>query len=283
LTRWLWLAVLCVAACPASAFDSQGHRGARGLAPENTMAAFRAGLAQGVTTLETDLAVTRDGVVVISHNPRLNPDLTRDAEGRFLPTEGPRIRDLTLAELGRYDIGRIDPQSKYARQFPQQKPSDGERFPTLAALLELVRPTNVRLNVETKLAPDHPDDAPPPEEFARRVVETIEASGLASRVTIQSFDWRTLVAVKRLQPALRTSCVTMQTANNDNVASRDGKPSPWTAGLDLREVDGSVPRLVQRAGCDIWSPFYRNVTPALVSEAHALHLEVLPWTVNDPG
>src|SRR5512139_3237479 len=114
---------------PATAFDLQGHRGARGLAPENTLAAFRTALAIGVTTLETDLAVTRDGVLVISHDPFLNPDLVRTADGRWLETKGPPIRSLTLPELARYDIGRANPRSRYAQQFPSQQPADGERFP----------------------------------------------------------------------------------------------------------------------------------------------------------
>ena len=100
---------LCIAS--ASAFDLQGHRGARGLAPENTLAAFARAQAIGVTTLETDLAVTRDGVLIISHDPHLNPDLVRDADGRWLVAKGPPIRTLTVAELKRYDIGRLDPAS----------------------------------------------------------------------------------------------------------------------------------------------------------------------------
>jgi glycerophosphoryl diester phosphodiesterase len=277
------LLLACALAAPVHAFDVQGHRGARGLAPENTLAAFRTALALGVDTLETDLAVTRDGVVVISHNPRLNPDITRDAEGRFLTAEGPPIHALTLNELARYDVGRLNPQTKYATQFPDQKAHDGERMPTLQALFDLVKASGrpVGLNIETKLDPGRPDDAPPPEEFARRVVDAVRASGLGARVTIQSFDWRTLIEVKRLAPELRTACLTQETQNSNNVASRDGRASPWTAGLDLRSVDGSVPRLVKAAGCDIWSPFFRNATPARIDEAHALGLAVLPWTVND--
>lgn len=280
------LAALLVASTLATAahgFDVQGHRGARGLAPENTLAAFRTALALGVDTLETDLAVTRDGVIVISHNPRLNPDITRDADGRFLTAEGPPIHDLTLAELGRYDVGRLNPQSQYAAQFPDQKPQDGERFPTLAALFDLVKASGrpVALNIETKIDPGRPSDTPPPEEFARRVVDAVRASGLAARVTIQSFDWRTLVEVKRIAPQLRTACLTQETQSSNNVASRDGRASPWTAGLDLRAVDGSVPRLAKAAGCDIWSPLFRNATPDRIKEAHALGLTVLPWTVND--
>ena len=281
--RWFALFMASALASPAYGFDVQGHRGARGLAPENTLAAFRTGLSLGVDTLETDLAVTRDGVLVISHNPRLNPDITRDAEGHFLAAEGPPIHDLTLAEVARYDVGRLNPQRNYAAQFPAQRPQDGERIPTLAALFELVKssPKPVALNIETKIDPGRPGDTPSAEEFAGRVVDAVRAAGLAARVTIQSFDWRTLVEVKRIAPELRTACLTQETQNSNNVASRDGRASPWTAGFDLRAVDGSVPRLVKAAGCDIWSPFFRNATPERIKEAHALGLTVLPWTVND--
>jgi len=272
-----------LAACTSQAFDVEGHRGARGLAPENTLAAFRLALSLRVTTIETDLAVTRDDVVVISHNPRLNPDITRDATGGFLAAEGPAIRTLTLAELARYDVGRLNPGAAYAKQMPQQRPVDGERIPTLDALLELARASDypVRLNIETKISPDQPDDSPDPETFAARVLERVERAGMLGRVTLQSFDWRTLVAARRLAPTVRTACLTIETANTDNVAARDDRPSAWTAGRDLRQFDGSVPRLVKDAGCDVWSPYFRNATDARIREAHALGLTVLPWTVND--
>jgi glycerophosphoryl diester phosphodiesterase len=276
-------AVLVVIALPLHAFDIQGHRGARGLAPENTLAAFRAGLARGATTLETDLQVTRDGVLVISHNPRLSPDLTRDASGRFLAAEGPRIHDLTLAELAQYDIGRVNPDTAYGREWPGQMAADGERIPTLAQLFDLVKASapKARLNIETKLSPDAPAEAPAPETFARLVVEAVHAAGMSERVTIQSFDWRTLVAVKRLDPSLRTSCLTIETAKTNNVAGRNGGASGWTAGFDLAAAGGSVPRLARMAGCDVWSPFWRNATPERIDEAHRLGLAVLPWTVDD--
>jgi glycerophosphoryl diester phosphodiesterase len=269
----------------AAPFDVEGHRGARGLAPENTITAFKRALALGVTTLEADLAVTRDDVVVVSHNPRLNPEITRDADGRFLATEGPPIRSLTRAELDRYDVGRMDPQSKYAKGFPTQQPQDGERIPTLDALLALAKAGDrpVRLNIETKISPDAPGDTPDPETFVALVAARVRAAGLESRVTLQSFDWRTLVVAQRLAPEIRRACLTQETAGTNNVEARDGKPSRWTAGFDLREVGGSVPRLAKAAGCHVWSPFHRNATPERIAEAHALGLEVLPWTVNDPA
>ncbi|HVO90524.1 MAG TPA: glycerophosphodiester phosphodiesterase [Casimicrobiaceae bacterium] len=272
-----------LAAMPAYGFDIEGHRGARGLAPENTLAAFRLAIELGVDTIETDLGVTRDNLLVISHNQRLFAAITRDAQGRYLVGEAPRIHDLTFAQLQRYDVGRVDPHSDYARLFPRQKPSDGERIPTLQALIDMVKAAErpIRLNLETKLTPEAPDDAPAPEAFARLVVDQLQAAGVAARVTIQSFDWRTLVAVKRMAPNLRTSCLTIEASNTNNVATRNGRASPWTAGLSLAEVNGSVPQLVKNANCDVWSPFHRNVTPERIAEAHRLGLAVLPWTVND--
>jgi glycerophosphoryl diester phosphodiesterase len=179
--RWLVLA-LALAAAPALGFDLQGHRGARGLLPENTLPAFQRALELGVTTLELDTAVTRDGVVVISHDRTLNPDHTRDAAGRFLEAEGPAIHSLTWAELQAYDVGRLKPGTDYARQFPEQQPVDGTRIPRLADLFELVKRSGderVRFDIETKLDPSRPGETPEPGAFARAVVAEIRKAGMA--------------------------------------------------------------------------------------------------------
>lgn len=282
LRRGAALALLPIA-LTATAFDLQGHRGARGLAPENTMAAFRRALEIGVTTLELDLALTRDGVLVVAHDPYVNPDLARDGDGRWLTARGPLIRSLSQEELGRYDVGRVNPASAYARQFPEQTPADGERYPTFAQVLSLAGADRraVRLNVETKLHPDRADETADPATFATAVVGAVRAAGLTSRTTVQSFDWRTLRAVQRLDPTIVTACLTIRTTSNDNVGDRDGKPSPWTDGLSLAAHGGSVPRLVKAAGCSGWSPFWRNVDEAAIAEAKSLGLIVVPWTVNE--
>jgi glycerophosphoryl diester phosphodiesterase len=284
-SRLLALPLLLGALAPAAAFDLQGHRGARGLVPENTMAAFRKALDIGVTTLELDLALTRDGVLVVAHDPYVSADLARDPDGRWLTARGPLIRSLSLQELGRYDIGRVDPASAYGRQWSQQRSADGERYPTFAQVLELARADArpVRLNVETKIFPDRPGDTADPHTFATAVVAAIEAAQMASRTTVQSFDWRTLRVVRNLAPAIATACLTIRTESNDNVADRAGKPSAWTDGLSLADHGGSVPKLVKAAGCRGWSPFWRNVDAAAVAEARALGLVVVPWTVNDPA
>jgi glycerophosphoryl diester phosphodiesterase len=277
------LGIVMMGANSVLAFDLQGHRGARGLAPENTLAAFARALEIGVTTLETDLAVTSDGVLVLSHDPVLNPDIVRGPDGNWLTTPGPAINTLTLAEIKRFDVGRLNLSSKYARQFPAQKPMDSERIPTLAELIELANTSGKtpRFNIETKSSPDKPAESPDPETFARQVVEAVRAAGLTRRVTIQSFDWRTLLAAKRLAPEIETVCLTYEKTLQDIADGGSRRPSPWLAGLDPADHGGSVPRLAAAAGCGTWSPYFRELGEATVAEAHALGIKVVPWTVND--
>lgn len=264
------------------AFDLQGHRGARGLAPENTLAGFARALAIGVTTLEMDIAVTADGVVVVSHDPALNPEITRGPDGSFIDPPGPPIRSLTLAELRRFDVGRIRPGSRTAALFPHQVPADGERVPTLAEVIALTRRSgagSVRFNIETKLFPDRPHLTVSPEEMAERLVAVLEAEGVADRAMVQSFDWRSLRWVMANRPRVETAWLTTAAT----LAAQRGRPSPWLAGFDPAAHGGSVPRTVHAAGGRIWSPDHRTLTKAEVAEARALGLRVIPWTVNEPA
>ena len=272
--------LLVVAPLSVPAIDLQGHRGARGLAPENTLAGFDAALAVGVTTLELDIGITRDGVVVVAHDLRLNPILTRDAQGRWLEAPGPAIASLTLAQLQRYDVGRLKPGSEYAQRLPLQQPKDGERIPTLAALFERVAAagdTRVRFSIETKLNPNEPDATPSPAVFARALIDVVRAHRLESRVSVQSFDWRTLREVRRRAPAIATVCVTARQSWLNNVDD-----PRWTAGLDVDNYADSVPLLVKAAGCDVWSPFFGDLEDDLDALTHArsLGLKTIVWTVN---
>jgi len=260
-------------------FDLQGHRGARGLAPENTLPGMRKALEIGVNTLELDLGLTRDGHLVLHHDLRLNGDITRDADGHWLPGPGPAIVDLNLAQLRKFDVGRLRPGSAYAARYPDQLGLDGVSIPTLATVFDLVRhpsARHIRLNIETKLNPLQPDISPDPDVFARAVVAAVQAAEMTQRCTVQSFDWRTLRAVQRLNPALPTVALTVQQPWLNNVAD-----PRWTAGLELAAFNGSVPRMVKAVGARSWSPNFNNLDPALLAEARALGLAVVPWTVNE--
>jgi len=281
--RALIALLLGLAAASAQAFDLQGHRGARGLAPENTLEGFALALSIGVTTLELDLAMTRDNVLVVSHDRRLNPDHTRGPDGKFLDAEGPPIRTLTLAELQTYDVGRLKPGSAYAAALPEQRPADGARIPTLAALFgEVARAgaDHVRFNIETKITPTSGAETPDPEAFAAAVAAAIRAAGLTARTSVQSFDWRTLTAMRSIAPEVERVCLTAEALNFDTIKRGEPGPSPWTAGLDIDDF-GSVPHLVAAAGCAVWSPLYRNAKPDDIKAAKALGLKVIPWTVNE--
>ena len=270
---------------PAWAFDLQGHRGARSLAPENTLASFAQALAIGVTTLELDIAITSDGELIISHDPTLNPDITRGPDGAFLSARGPTIALTTYAELQRYDVGRLKPGTRYAGQYPEQKPVDGARLPKLDELFALVRKsgnTQVRFAIETKVSPLQPELTIAPELFARMVIKSIRDAGLASRASILSFDWRTLQVVQKEAPEIATVYLTAQQSWLDNIGVKDGgRTSPWTAGFQHAE-HGSVPKMIRAAGGRIWSVHWADLDAARLAEAKALGLTVLTWTVNDP-
>jgi glycerophosphoryl diester phosphodiesterase len=281
--RWFVLAI-ALAAAPAAGFDLQGHRGARGLLPENTLPAFQRALELGVTTLELDIAITSDGVPVISHNPLLNPDITRDAADRFLDRNGPAIHSMTWAQLQAYDVGRIKPGTEYARQFPDQQPVDGLRIPRLADLFDLVKRSGdgkVRFDIETKLDPEKPGETPLPEPFARALVDEIRKAGMAARAQIQSFDWRTLQVVQRIAPEIATAYLTIQ-RRFDNIGAGRTDGSRWTAGFQFRD-HGSVPKMIKAAGGGTWSSYYDDLDAQKVKEAQSLGLKVLAWTVNDPA
>jgi glycerophosphoryl diester phosphodiesterase len=286
--RSLTLPLLLAAtvALPAAAFDLQGHRGARGLAPENTLPGFAAALSIGVATLELDVGMTRDGIVVVHHDERLNPDITRGPDGVFLTAPGPAIHSLTLEQVKRYDVGRIKPGTAYAAQFATQRPVDDTHIPTLEELFGLVRRAgadHIRFNIEIKITPASGGDVAPPEILAGAVARAITAAGLTRRATVQSFDWRVLVALQRVAPEIARTGLTVEQPGDDTVGRGKPGPSPWTAGLDVDAFGGSTPRLVAAAKCAGWSPHFADLTPEKVAEARALGLKVIPWTVNEPA
>ena len=284
--KWI-VATLALSLAPqvAHALDLQGHRGARGLAPENTLQGFAHALGIGVTTLELDIAITEDGVLVISHDPALNPDLSRGPDGRFLEARGPLIRDLTFEQLSRYDVGRLKPGSEYASRHPQQQPADGARIPALAALFALVKKsgnTSVRFAIETKLTPLAPHETWAPAPFARALIAAIRDAGVASRSTILSFDWRTLAVVQQEAPEIGTVYLSAQQPWLDNIGAGRAEGSAWTAGVQHKD-HGSVPQMIKAVGGRIWSCFFGDLDAAKVREAHHLGLQVLAWTVNEPA
>ena len=270
----------------ANNFDLQGHRGARGLMPENTLPAFARAMEIGVTTLELDTSITKDGVVVITHDSRLNTDITRLADGKWLETpvdRGVPIFSLTVEELQQFDVGRIKPGSKYAERHPEQQAVDGTRIPTLADLFALVRKSGnqrVRFNIETKISPFERDLTPSPEAFVDALLGVITGEKMASRVSIESFDWRTLKIIQQRAPAIPTVYLSAQQKFLDTINAEGREGSAWTAGLNVREFGGSVARMVKASGGANWSPHFADVDRAKIQDAQRIGLKVVVWTVN---
>lgn len=277
------LLTLCLGlalAAPALALDLQAHRGGRGLRPENTLAAFENAIRMGVTTLELDIAITADGVAVISHEPALYPGTARDGDGRWLKEPAPLIRSLTLAEVQRYDVGRLNPELAYGKPFEGQQAVDGQRIPTLASLFALVKQlgaNEVQFDIETKIFPNRPNDTVAPDVFVKMLLAAIRDAAMTQRVMIQSFDWRTLELVQRLEPGMRTVYLTIQSRNANNV-----EDPAWTAGRLARD-HASVPDMVKAAGGAIWAPNFNNIDAISAKRAHELGLQLVPWTVNEPA
>lgn len=263
------------------AFDIEAHRGGRALMPENTLLSFANALSMGVDTLELDIGVTADGALVVSHERGLNPDLARGLDGAYIAAPGIPFVRLPLSEVKKYDVGRIRPDSAYAGQFPDQQAVPGTPIPILSEVFALVRKSgdgHVRLNIETKIDPNHPNESPDPQRFVSLLLDLVAAEKFEDRIMVQSFDWRTLQLVQKLAPGIPTVYLTLQRGKAPTVSLE--RASEWTAGFDPAERGGSLPRTIKDAGGVIWSPYFGDVTPELVAESHGLGLKVVVWTVN---
>ena len=263
------------------ATELHGHRGARGLAPENTIPAFEAALAVGVDCLELDVGMSSDRKLVIAHDPVLNGDLVR-RNGAWLESRAP-LKSLSAAEIGDFDVGRINPASKYATRYPKQKAADGVRMPLLDELLKLDalrKADGVCLNIEIKTSPKAPDLTFGPEAMADALVALVTEHGMRGRLRVQSFDWRSLVHLRKTAPDVPLSFLTAERSWLNNVGRGLPGKSEWLAGGNIEEHGASVPRLVKANGGTYWSPYHGDLKPEALKEAQSLGLKVLVWTVN---
>ncbi len=242
-----WLLTMTMAAGAAPRILVHGHRGARSVRPENTIAAFEHAIQAGADYIELDLQATRDNVLVVSHDAVPNREICTG------PWEGRPIREMTLAEVRRYDCG-----SKINPGFPKQQPVAGARIPTFDEALQLGRRGKFGFNIELKISASRPQLAPSPAEFARMVVEAVRRHKLEKRVIVQSFDFRTVAAVKEAGPELKLSAL-------------------W--GGEARDFVS----IGKETGAAIVAPRFALVTPEQVRAAHAAGHEVVPWTPNEPA
>jgi glycerophosphoryl diester phosphodiesterase len=264
-----------------------GHRGAAGLAPENTLAAFRRACKIGIDAVEFDVLLSADGEVVVYHDFNLKPEITRTPDGKWLEsTAPPAVIDLTLFELRTYDVGRLKPRTRYARRYPEQQAVDGQRIPTLREVISLYTQQcqkQIELWVEIKTTPEKPELTPAPEIVSEMVVQILREENISDRARILSFDWRNLVHVQKIAPDIPTVFLSLEGVRLNNIKSGRPGPSPWMAGFDIDDFAGSIPRAVQAAGGRYWAPYYKHVTSSNMQTARQLGIQVFVWTPDSPS
>ncbi|KAJ4476588.1 PLC-like phosphodiesterase [Lentinula aciculospora] len=279
-------------------FDVQAHRGGRGNTVENILPAFAWALIDGATTLELDNAVTKDGEVVVWHDENIVAAKCQDTSPAFandteFPYVGKYIANLTLAQLQTLDCG-----SKRQINFPLQSTYPGVRISTLTELFTFAECADpeyrILFNIESKVNAEHKNQTRSPEDFVMRQHDIFVSSPYRHSITYQSFDWRTLVAMKALDRSIPTSAlIDLETA-----VMSDNKTSPWLAGLRLDAFPGDIGNQIASAAhaikADILSPadvassvadptlpeYIPFTTRSMVDYAHRLGMLVKPWTVN---
>lgn len=256
-----------------------GHRGARGVLPENTQEGFSYLRSIGVTAVEIDVQNTADGVPVIIHDPLLPAQLARDGAGNWLDAPGPKIIEMRVEELMGYDVGRLRPDHVYGARYPDQRARDGARVPLLSAFLEwAAEDPALLINIEIKSFAHRDDLGDPPRVLAKTVLDTLAQKRIEQPCVISSFDWRVLSAVHEFAPQMARGYLTYEKPGEE-CTIYDG--SPWMDGLRLSDHSGSLPQLIAAQGAQCWCPHFRDLTPERLAQAHDLGLAVNVWTVNE--
>lgn len=274
-------------------FDLEAHRGGRDIRPENTLYSYAYAIELGATSIECDMQLTKDGQIVMSHNPILNSDITRDENGNYIENNKYDIRLMTVDELKKFDVGVMDPNcGEYYDLHGKTQFTYDAKIPTLEELMQLIQSygdKNIVLNIETKSYPDpasagYKNNADP-KKFVEVFNNIVKNYDMEDRVVLQSFDWQTLIEMKKLNPNISTSALWQEQPSwgrdSESLRRYERKKSPWLGGLDIKDYQGNPVKAAHAIGADIISPYYTEISKQDVDEAHSLGMKVVPWTVNN--
>lgn len=274
-------------------FDLEAHRGGRDVRPENTLYSYAYAIELGATSIECDMQLTKDGQIVMSHNPILNSDITRDKNGNYIENNKYDIRLMTVDELKKFDVGVMDQNcGEYYDLHGKTQFTYDAKIPTLEELMQLIQSyddKNIVLNIETKSYPDpasagYKNNADP-KKFVEVFNNIVKKYDMEDRVVLQSFDWQTLIEMKKLNPNISTSALWQEQPSwgrdSESLRRYEKKKSPWLGGLDIKDYQGNPVKAAHAIGADIISPYYTEISKQDVDEAHSLGMKVVPWTVNN--
>lgn len=277
-------------------FDFEPHRGGRDARPENTLYSYQYALEQGATSIEADMQLTKDGNIVMSHNPILNPSLTRDSNGNYITdNKNLDLRQMTLDEIKKYDVGVMNPNAgEYYDLHGKTQVTHNAQVPTLDELFKLVKDNgngDVFLNLEIKSYPDPAAEGyknnADIKKFVKVFNQKVKKYGMENRVILQSFDWAVLKEMHEVNPNITLSALWCQQPtwgrDSESLRAWEQEKSPWLGGIDIKDFKGDPIAAAHSIGADIISPYYMELSKDDVDEAHALGMKVVPWTVNSPN
>lgn len=253
--------ILSLTAFAQQKFDVQGHRGARGIMPENTIEAMIKGLQLGVTTLEMDIVISKDKQAVVSQEPYFNHEFSLTPDGKeifFKDEKKNNIYQMDYAEVRKFDVGsKIHPRFPGQQKIKAYKPLLGELIDSVEAYVKVNKLAKPDYNIETKLIRKGDGEfQPSPEEYVEIIMAIVKQKKLEKRVIIQSFDMRSLQYLHQKYPKMRTSL-----------------------GIDEKE---DFENNIKDLGFNptIYSPYSVLVGKGLVDKCHAAGIKIIPWTVN---
>jgi len=280
------------------------HRGGSGLWPENTIAAFRNAISAGAQGIELDVHLTKDNVLVVHHDESLKPAIARGPDGQWIQHPRPRIKDLTFDELQSYDIGRLRPDAGYSARYPEQVAFDGERVPTLEAVIDLVKAeasSDFIVYTELKTALLDLSQSADPVQLADAAVDLIDGKEFSGQTVFVSFDWRALARAKLRAPHIKNAFTTLpfysmdpddrsianDTASAAKIRSAVAEGADFFGGFDWRAEEGNnfserLLNAIAAGPSDGWFAWHGDIQPETVALAQALGLPISAWTVDEP-
>ena len=253
-----------------------GHRGARGVLPENTLESFKYLFENNIYAYETDILISKDFIPVITHDFRLDPSYTKDINDNWIEDENIKIIDLTYDQILQFDVGTLNKLSKYGRKFINQKSLQNQKIPKLSELLKLTSDNIVEdllINLEIKSTPVEKNLTPEPDEMVKIIIDEVSRSNLEDRIIYSSFDWRVLREIKERGSKIPRAYLT------SGARGKIYDKSPW---LDFTPLHNGVelPELIKALGGSAWHPNYKDVNKEIVQTSHDKGLPVNVWTVN---
>lgn len=266
-------------------FDIVAHRGGRAARPENTLYSFAYAMETGVSTIELDIQLTKDGQLAVSHNAFLHNELAKGPDGNYVKNNVYDLRTMTLDEIRQFDIGTMNPDAeKYYADFGvTQVPAPGAKVPTLEDVFDLINSygdKKVIVNIELKSYADPAGieyaNNPDPKIVVKKIYDVVKKYHMEDRIVFQSFDWRPVKIMKELDPSITVAALSYKKSLKPGTP----EPSPWLGGLNINDFNGDYIKAAKALGADMSTPELKEVTPEFVAEAHELGIKIVPWTVN---